>query len=75
MVKLKQAPKGLARIGPHIVLAKANLMATTNFQQMKEIPPTWKGSQNMCEQLPINIMFFCCNPNIKSYYSGFEEFL
>lgn len=72
LVKLQWAPNGLARIGPHTALAKANLMATTNFQQMKEIPSTQKESQNACEQLPINFVPFCSNPNIKPYYSGYS---
>lgn len=72
MVKLQWAPNGLTRIGPHTALAKANLMATTNFQQMKEIPSTQKESQKACEQLPINFVPFCSNPNIKSYYSGYS---
>lgn len=69
MVKLQWAPNGLARIGLHIASAKANLMATANFWQMKEILSTQKESQNACEQLPINFVsfLFCSNPNIKSY--------
>lgn len=39
-------PNGLARVGPHVPLAEANLMAT-NFQQMKEIPSAQKESQHI----------------------------
>lgn len=67
-----RAPNGLARIGPHIASAEANLMATTHFQPMKEILSTQKESQNICEQPPINVVSFCSNPNIKSYYSGYS---
>ena len=51
VVKLELVLNGLARIGPHISLAKVYPMATTNFQQIKEIPSTKKESRNICDRL------------------------